>query len=144
MRFGIVEKVRGKIREMREESRKVKRAKEKLRLAEEKLEAQRYVKKAKKAGVDLTEEEALALVRKEKKGSTIEKLQKFAEAFAPPSSKPTRETSKGKKGKKGKGTQKQKSVWEVLDEIGNEFADFGFKKGKGKGGDPFAFYKSFL
>lgn len=101
-------RIRENIKKSREESRKAKEAEKKLRLTEEKLEAQKYIRRAKRAGVDLSEDEALALVRKKKKGNVVERLQKasrvaeaFAEEFAGPLyTKPKRKEGKQKKKKR--------------------------------------------
>ncbi|WP_456328509.1 hypothetical protein [Archaeoglobus sp.] len=150
--MGILDRVRGKIREMREQEKMAREAERKLRLAEEKQEASKYVKKAKSAGIELTEEEALALVRKKKRkngGGALEKLRRageVADTFAKEFAEDLCQRESGKSRTKCNGRsrrQKQKKSKPAIQEINGilvEFSEFlGFgKKGRGKG--PFDFW----
>ncbi len=143
--MGILERVRGKVRERIEESRRAREAERKLRLAEEKEQAKKYIEKAKKGGVNLIEEEAMALVRKKKKSGVIEKVQKageIADAFAKEFSGDIYQPKNRKSGKSKKGkSEKKKNVSRDIDEIGTEFSElFGFGGKKGRGRDPFDFF----
>jgi len=126
-----------------DEKRKAERAREKLVWAEEKGEAQKYIRRAKKQGIELKEDEAIALARIEKKKKQSEerkknikkKISKFAEGFE--SIGEEIQPRKGRKGKK-KGKKKGRSSGMTRrfdDIISDDFDDWdALIGGKGRGG----------
>jgi|Deesub1362B_J571_1020462.scaffolds.fasta_scaffold00704_3 urease gamma subunit len=118
-----------------EEKRRAWRAEDKLKLAEEKLEAKKYIQKAKKAGVDLTEEEAIALVAKRKKeearkeriSKIVSGLAEIGESF----SGFGEEKPRSKKGKSKKKSRARKVAEKEFD-LGIDIVDFDIFGGSGK------------
>jgi len=86
--MGLLDRIKGEIERRRQMRQLAESAAEKLELAEEKTKAKKLIEKAKKAGVDMTEFEALAYVREhaEKKQQArpfkfADNIAKFAEGY---------------------------------------------------------------
>jgi len=78
-------KIKSSFSKLRENIKAEREARRKLREAEERLVARAYVKKARSAGVKLTEDEALRIVRSERRASALRKtLGEFIERTGGP------------------------------------------------------------
>ena len=123
---------------MVEEGRKAKEAEKKLREAEIRQEAKEYIRKAEKGGVELSEEEAIALARKRKRREDLkrkfQKAKEFADKFSEEfgSEKGSGKSGKSKRSEKSKKKrrtkQESKKKASARDLLIGDLEELGFRR----------------